>query len=80
MEVSIQKIESELLESSQNPNFVPFVNPFKLGRLAFRCGLMIKSWWHEEVKDGWEMAYNRCVTGVALEDYKAADALIGAIA
>jgi len=76
MEVSIQKIESALVESSQNPNFVPFVSRFKLGRMAFRYGLMVKDWWDKEVQSGWELSFNNCADGIALQDYKAAAAFV----
>jgi len=77
--LSYASVEMAVVECSRNPSYVSPVDPETLGKRAFRVGLMIKDWWSAEIQNGWEMAFNRCVDGVALEDYKAADALIEAI-
>ncbi len=76
--MSVQQIRNYAQETI-NPNYVPPVSWFVLGRKAFHQCQQIESHWPADMKAGWEAAERACFISVAKDSYIAAATLAASI-
>ena len=69
----------DALSQSKNPNYVPKIDWFDLGKCAFWYGLEIADGWRSAIVDGFEFEVRKCFGGIAKDDIASAMAFVDAM-